>query len=80
MKRLSDHPEFGTLIKIILFMTTCNFQRTSLFHSKVVGVQNEQDSQGFKEMKGHLLPRGQNLIFGVHLTWAVVNTCWVATC
>ena len=26
------------------------------------------------------LPRGQNPIFGVHLTWAAVNTCWVSTC
>ena len=35
-------------------MTTCNFQCTSLFHSKVVGVQSEQDNQGYKEMKGHM--------------------------
>ena len=26
------------------------------------------------------IPRGQNPVFGVHLTWAVVNTCWVSTC
>ena len=44
--------KFGTLIECILFMTTCNFQCTSLFLSKVVRVKNKKDNQGFKEMKG----------------------------
>ena len=35
-------------------MTICNFQCTSLLHSKVDGVQNEQDNQDDKEMKGHM--------------------------
>ena len=34
-------------------MTTCNIQRPSLLHSKLVGVQSGQDNQGYKEMEGH---------------------------
>ena len=51
--RLSWHLAVGTLIKCILFMTTCNFLCTSLFLSKVVRVQSVQE--GYKEMKGHML-------------------------
>ena len=46
--------KFGMLIKCILFMTIFNFKCTSLLHSKVVGVQSEQDNQGYKEMKGDM--------------------------
>ena len=49
--------KFDTLItcKCILFMTTSNFQCTSLLLSKVVRVQSKQDNKGYKEMKGHML-------------------------
>ena len=36
-------------------MTTCNFQGTSLVLSKLVRIQSKQDSQGCKEIKGHML-------------------------
>ena len=36
-------------------MTTFNFQCTNLLLSKVVRVQNKQDNQVYKEMKGYML-------------------------
>ena len=40
----------GPLIKNILFMTTFNFQCSSLLLSKLIRVQSKQDNQVYKEM------------------------------
>ena len=55
MNRLWDYPEIWHTNWEHSFLTTCNFQRTSLLLSKVVRVQIEQDNQGHKEMRGHML-------------------------
>ena len=36
-------------------MTTLNLQWSSLLFLKVIRVQSKQDSQVYKEMKGHML-------------------------
>ena len=50
--RLSDYPKSWHTIAHILFMTTFNFQRSSLLLLKVIRVQSKQDNQVYKEMKG----------------------------
>ena len=45
----------NTLTEYILFMTTLNFQCSSLLLSKVIRVQSKQDNHVYKEMKGHVL-------------------------
>ena len=42
-------------MKYILFMTTFNFQWSSLLLSEVVMIQSKRDDQGYKEMKGQML-------------------------
>ena len=57
-------------------MTTCNFDCTSLLHSKVVRVQSEQDNQGYKEMKEHVLIPLCTLKLEVHVHVHVPCGLW----